>query len=178
MRKSNSFSSMISGKNEIFLPVTTKTSSRFRLRQILGHCLYRRVVIWALLIIVLLSLTFFNPQFSQRTPKDVLGLVQMGKDQAPAQGQVEVVPVPKTEDAIPEKQEGTAEADKQDQAEAQPEKEAEKEAEKEEEKEEEEEKKDEGPHWLKYTQYVPSLRVQAETHLLTFATVLMATTMA
>ena len=150
MRKSNSFSSMISGKNEIFLPVTTKTSSRFRLRQILGHCLYRRVVIWTLLIIVLLSLTFFNPQFRQRTPKDVLGLVQMGNAQVPAQGQLEVAPVPKTEDAVPEKQEETG---KQDQAQEEPQKEAEKE----EVKEDEEEKKDEGPHWLKYTQYVPSL---------------------
>lgn len=161
---------MISGKNEIFLPVTTKTSSRFRLRQILGHCLYRRVVIWSLLIIVLLSLTFFNPQFSQRTPKDVLGLVQMGKDQAPAQGQVEVAPLPKTEDAVSEKQEGAVDADKQEQAEEEPEKEAE--------KEEEEEKKDDGPHWLKYTQYVPSLPPGVKAYLLTFAPVLMATTRA
>jgi hypothetical protein len=65
-------------KDETFLPTTTKPQPKFRVRALLGHCLYRRVVVWGLVVIVVLSVTLFQPQLTHRSRK-VLDLVQLGK---------------------------------------------------------------------------------------------------
>jgi hypothetical protein len=77
---------MMARKEDYFLPVSTKPQSKLRVRALLGHCLYRRVVIWALVVVVLLSITLFNPQLSHNT-RNVLDLVQIGKADVP-QGKV------------------------------------------------------------------------------------------
>lgn len=78
LEKSDSVSSYMSGKSEIALPVSTKPQARFRVRAVLGHCLYRRVVIWTIVVIFLLSVTLFNPRIGTR-PRDVLDLVHLGQ---------------------------------------------------------------------------------------------------
>lgn len=77
-RKSDSISSIMSLKDEAYLPSSTKPKSKFRVRALLGHCLYRRVVVWGLVVVVLFSITLFNPQITHRSRK-VLDLVQLGK---------------------------------------------------------------------------------------------------
>ncbi|KAK7917220.1 hypothetical protein PG985_010828 [Apiospora marii] len=134
LRKSSSFGSMISAKNEIYLPVNTKPQSKkFRLRQILGHCLYRRVVIWTLVLILLLSLTLFNPRLTTKTRQDVLDLVQLGK------GQLKETHVEKGDEIVLQTQDGAVVEEKKEPVEEQ--------------KEEEEEPEDDGqngPHWMRY----------------------------
>ncbi|CAJ2502316.1 Uu.00g097100.m01.CDS01 [Anthostomella pinea] len=49
------------------LPISTTSQrgsspSKFRLKALLSHCLYRRVVIWTIVVIVLLTVSLFNPQ--------------------------------------------------------------------------------------------------------------------
>jgi hypothetical protein len=70
-------------KEEPFLPISTKPQSKFRVRQLLGHCLYRRVVVWALVIVVLVSFTLFNSRIPHRS-HNVLDLVQLGKGEMPS----------------------------------------------------------------------------------------------
>ncbi|KAI0009928.1 hypothetical protein F4779DRAFT_335176 [Xylariaceae sp. FL0662B] len=67
-------------KSEIMLPITTKPQSKFRVTALLGHCLYRRVVIWTIVIIALLSVTLFNPRLTARS-RDVLDLVHGTKSE-------------------------------------------------------------------------------------------------
>ncbi|KAI5861199.1 hypothetical protein GGS23DRAFT_598726 [Durotheca rogersii] len=77
-RKSGSFPSFVSRKNETYLPVTTKPQSKFRLKTLLGHCLYRRVVVWTILIVFVLAVTVFNPRLAG-PPRDVLDFIDGGK---------------------------------------------------------------------------------------------------
>ncbi|KAI0144137.1 hypothetical protein F4776DRAFT_675683 [Hypoxylon sp. NC0597] len=60
-------------KSETYLPVSTKPQSKFRVKALLGHCLYRRVVIWTVVVIILLSVTLFNPRLTTRS-RDVFDL--------------------------------------------------------------------------------------------------------
>ncbi|KAM0808978.1 hypothetical protein AB5N19_09321 [Seiridium cardinale] len=83
LRKSDSFPSIMTRKQEIFLPISTKPQPKLRVRALLGHCLYRRVVIWTLVVIALLSFTLFNPRLTSSS-RNVLDLVQMGKSDIPA----------------------------------------------------------------------------------------------
>lgn len=81
-RKSDSLVGVMSRKDDdLFLPVSTKPRARFQVRALLGHCLYRRVVIWTLVVIGLFSITLFNPQITQS--RNVLDLVQLGKGEIP-----------------------------------------------------------------------------------------------
>ncbi|KAI0473156.1 hypothetical protein GGR56DRAFT_602174 [Xylariaceae sp. FL0804] len=80
-RRTGAWSSRMGRKSEISLPVTTKPRSKFRVTSLLGHCLYRRVVIWSLVVIVLLGLSLFNPGLSAQS-RNVLDLVQGTKGQA------------------------------------------------------------------------------------------------
>lgn len=82
LRKSDSFPTIMREK-EIFLPMSTKPQSKLRVRALLGHCLYRRVVVWGLVAVALLSITLFNPQLTHRS-KNVLDLVQIVKADVPA----------------------------------------------------------------------------------------------
>ncbi|KAI0179294.1 hypothetical protein GGR52DRAFT_535605 [Hypoxylon sp. FL1284] len=77
-RKSGSFPGLMARKSELCLPVTAQSKPKFRVKAILGHCLYRRVVIWTLVILVLFSLTLFNPRLTARS-RDVLDLVHTSK---------------------------------------------------------------------------------------------------
>ncbi|KAI0151039.1 hypothetical protein BJ166DRAFT_469545 [Pestalotiopsis sp. NC0098] len=67
-------------KGELFLPISNKPQPKLRVRTLLGHCLYRRVVIWTILMIVVLSFTFYNRSYHSR---NVLDLVQMGSIDKP-----------------------------------------------------------------------------------------------
>lgn len=140
-RKSGSFPTLMARKSEAYLPVSTKPQSKFRMKALLGHCLYRRVVIWTVVVIVLLSVTLFNPRLTARS-RDVLDLVHGAKGDIKDSHHV-------AEGTGIQKQQG-------DQAQEQ-------EQEQEEIKEDEEEKKEDeedellpetvnGPHWLRYRQ--------------------------
>ncbi|KAK3326350.1 hypothetical protein B0H66DRAFT_472361 [Apodospora peruviana] len=55
--KSSSFSSTSSRREEkLLLPLSAKPQPKFRVRALLGHCLYRRVIIWSVTAIFLLSM--------------------------------------------------------------------------------------------------------------------------
>jgi hypothetical protein len=88
-RKSGSFPSFMTRKTEMYLPTTNKPQSSFRMKSLLGHCLYRRVVIWTVVVIVLLSITMLNPQINTRT-HDVLDLVKLGKGDTRTRPQLSV----------------------------------------------------------------------------------------
>ncbi|KAI0842539.1 hypothetical protein F5Y06DRAFT_306082 [Hypoxylon sp. FL0890] len=77
-RKSGQYPSLMGRKSEAYLPVSTKPKPKFRVKALLGHCLYRRVVIWTVVIIVLLSITLFNPRLTTSS-RDVFDLVH-GKE--------------------------------------------------------------------------------------------------
>jgi len=56
-RKSSSFSSTSSAREEKFLlPLSTHRQPKIRVRTILGHCLYRRVIIWIVTALFLLCM--------------------------------------------------------------------------------------------------------------------------
>ncbi|KAH8671357.1 hypothetical protein BX600DRAFT_510036 [Xylariales sp. PMI_506] len=78
LRKSEPFSSALLKKQEVYLPISSKKKPAFRVKALLGHCLYRRVVIWTLVVIFLLSITVFHPDLTRRTG-NVLDIVQIGK---------------------------------------------------------------------------------------------------
>jgi hypothetical protein len=80
-RKSDSLVGVMR-KDDLFLPVSTKPRAKFQVRALLGHCLYRRVVIWTLVVIGLFSITLFNPRITQNS-RNVLDLVQLGKGEIP-----------------------------------------------------------------------------------------------
>ncbi|KAI1336886.1 hypothetical protein F5Y15DRAFT_190121 [Xylariaceae sp. FL0016] len=76
--RSGSSSTCLTFKDEMHLPVTTKSQSKFKVKTLLGHCLYRRVVIWTVLIIILLTISLFNPQITTKS-RNVLDMVQGSK---------------------------------------------------------------------------------------------------
>jgi hypothetical protein len=53
-RSSSSLSSFLSVDEKPLLPHPAHQKSRFRIRTLLGHCLYRRVILWCAAAIVLL----------------------------------------------------------------------------------------------------------------------------
>jgi hypothetical protein len=76
IRKSGSFSTTIARKSDVGLPIHTSTKPRpkFQVKALLGHCLYRRVVIWTLTIFALLTVFLFNPHLTTRS-RNVLHIV-------------------------------------------------------------------------------------------------------
>ncbi|TGJ88748.1 hypothetical protein E0Z10_g117 [Xylaria hypoxylon] len=67
-------------KSDVFLPTHTNTKPRtkFQVRALLGHCLYRRVVIWIGMIFMLLVLILFNPRLATQS-RNVLDIVHGSK---------------------------------------------------------------------------------------------------
>jgi hypothetical protein len=142
---------MMTANPEAHLPISNKPKSKLRVKALLGHCLYRRVVIWTIVVIACLSLTLFNPQLNTRS-REVLEMVNLGKgepkegpeivtntglqkqtgdDEAQAEqvgqdAEVNIIEEENSDESIPtqEKEEGN----------------------------EKENKDDDGPHWLKYKQ--------------------------
>jgi hypothetical protein len=53
-RSSSSLSSFLSSDEKPLLPHPAHQKSRFRIRTLLGHCLYRRVILWCAAGLVLL----------------------------------------------------------------------------------------------------------------------------
>ncbi|ORY68768.1 uncharacterized protein BCR38DRAFT_455643 [Pseudomassariella vexata] len=166
LRKPDSFSGLMSRKSEVYLPITSKPQPKFRVRALLGHCLYRRVVLWTLIVIVLLSVTLFNPRITQR--HNVLDLVHVGV------GEVAESKAEQTGDLSLTKQDGKNDADERpmkldeehnddeqsenksestsedkEREKKKKEKGKDKQKEKEQAKEKEKEKLN-GPHWLRY----------------------------
>ncbi|KAJ8124153.1 hypothetical protein ONZ43_g54 [Nemania bipapillata] len=76
IRKSSSFPLTISRKSDVGLPTYTNTKPRpkFQVKALLGHCLYRRVVIWTLSIFALLAIILFDPHLTTRS-RTVLHIV-------------------------------------------------------------------------------------------------------
>lgn len=133
-------------KSEIYLPVSTKPQPKFRVKALLGHCLYRRVVIWTVVIIILLSFTLFNPRITARS-RDVFDLVHGSK--------TETKSIPQLHDNIGlQKQDGKEDRIQDLVEEEKAENELKEQEEKEGEREKEKGKEDssKGPHWLKYKQ--------------------------
>lgn len=59
-KSSSRNSSPASLKNEIMLPLPVQASQRFPVRALLGHCFYRRIIIWAITVIIFLCLVLFS----------------------------------------------------------------------------------------------------------------------
>ncbi|KAI1355226.1 hypothetical protein F5Y01DRAFT_328081 [Xylaria sp. FL0043] len=77
-RNSGSFS--MARKVDVSLPLHTdpKPRTKFQVRALLGHCLYRRVVIWIIMVFALLTLMIFDPRLSTRS-RNVLDMVHGSK---------------------------------------------------------------------------------------------------
>lgn len=65
-------------KQEPQLPISIKPRAKIRVKALLGHCLYRRVILWSLLAIACMSLFLFDPRMTARS-KEVLDLVSLRK---------------------------------------------------------------------------------------------------
>lgn len=57
-RSSSSLSSILSVDEKPLLPHPAHHKSKFRIRALLGHCLYRRVILWCVAVLVLLCFAF------------------------------------------------------------------------------------------------------------------------
>lgn len=88
------------------------------------------------MLILLLSLTLFNPRLTTKTRQDVLDLVQLGK------GQLREAQADKGEEIVLQKQDGAVVEEKKENVEEQ----------KEEQEEEPEDDGSNGPHWMRYKQ--------------------------
>ncbi|GAW17072.1 hypothetical protein ANO14919_065220 [Xylariales sp. No.14919] len=79
-RKSGPFPNVMARKSEVLLPIHTDTKPRakFQVRALLGHCLYRRVVIWIGMIFMLLILVLFDPHLTTKS-RNVLDIVHGSK---------------------------------------------------------------------------------------------------
>ncbi|KAH6655420.1 hypothetical protein BKA67DRAFT_236379 [Truncatella angustata] len=164
-RRSDSFPSMMSGKQDIYLPISTKPQPKLRVRALLGHCLYRRVVIWTLVAIALLAITLFHPGLTHNT-HNVLDLVQLGKsdiskpnyptklDETVASlvkqsGQGEEAESPK-QSKDDKGESSSKEATTKELAEESPKEKIETEKSKESKKKQKQKQRPKGPHWLDY----------------------------
>ncbi|KAI1820497.1 hypothetical protein F4861DRAFT_522837 [Xylaria intraflava] len=67
-------------KRDLYLPthVNPKTKSKFRVRALLGHCLYRRVVIWTVVLFLFLTALLFDPHLTTQS-QNVLDMVHGSK---------------------------------------------------------------------------------------------------
>ncbi|KAI1177181.1 hypothetical protein F4777DRAFT_596793 [Nemania sp. FL0916] len=78
-RHSGSLSTMAL-KNDTYLPTHTDTKPRpkFQVKALLGHCLYRRVAIWTVVIFALLATVIIDPHLNTQS-RNVLHMVHGGK---------------------------------------------------------------------------------------------------
>lgn len=151
-RKSGSFPNFMARKSEAYLPISTKPQSKFRVKALLGNCLYRRVVIWTFLVIALLSFTLFNPGLAGR-PRDVLDLVHgsiNGVNGAPQATDNVILQTQDSQDDV--HIQDPVEEEKEPVEEMQEQEEEKEEENPEDEKEEETEENANSPHWLRYKQ--------------------------
>ncbi len=78
-RSSSSLSSFLSREEKFLLPRPAAKTRGFRFRALLGHCFYRRIILWAIgagsLLCILLTSTRSGPQ-SQR----ILDLVKFNQE--------------------------------------------------------------------------------------------------
>ncbi|OTA95040.1 hypothetical protein M434DRAFT_70053 [Hypoxylon sp. CO27-5] len=126
-RKSGQYPSLMARKSETYLPVSTKPQSKFRVKALLGHCLYRRVVIWTVVVIILLSVTLFNPRLTTRS-RDIPENIGLQKQESEEEHIQDLsVEEKKSDEEVKEEEEL-----------------------KEEEEEEPEGDDVNGPHWLRY----------------------------
>lgn len=67
-------------KGDVSLPThaNPKPRTKFQVRALLGHCLYRRVVIWVVMIFVLLTIILFDPRLTTQS-RNVLDIVHGSK---------------------------------------------------------------------------------------------------
>ncbi|KAI0184357.1 hypothetical protein EV127DRAFT_474418 [Xylaria flabelliformis] len=79
-RRPGSFSAAMARKSDPYLPthINTKPRARFQVRALLGHCLYRRVVVWTIFFLVLLTVALFDPRFTAQS-RNVLDMVHGSK---------------------------------------------------------------------------------------------------
>lgn len=79
-RTSGSFTTVIARKTDVSLPMHTdaKPRPRFQVKALLGHCLYRRVVIWTTIAFALLTVVFFDPRLTTQS-RNVLHYVHGSK---------------------------------------------------------------------------------------------------
>lgn len=80
VRTSGSFSTAIARKSDVSLPMHTdaKPRPKFQVKALLGHCLYRRVVIWTTIVFALLTVVIFDPRLTTQS-RNVLHYVHGSK---------------------------------------------------------------------------------------------------
>ncbi|KAH9906722.1 hypothetical protein F4778DRAFT_593419 [Xylariomycetidae sp. FL2044] len=154
-RKSGSFPNLMTRKSEIYLPVTTKPKSRFQVKAVLSHCLYRRVVIWTVVVIILVSVSLLNPRLAKES-REVFDFVQGSKErpkEVPIIDEIADVPEEEVHNENPDVQ-LTEEKEEHDHEQGQENTEAEAEEVEEEAEEEGDEPDNErtvnGPNWMAY----------------------------
>ncbi|KAI0407622.1 hypothetical protein F4802DRAFT_595025 [Xylaria palmicola] len=80
-RKPGSFSIAKTRNNDVFLPTHTNTKPRpkIQIRTILGHCFYRRVVVWGVVFFMFLAVLLLDPRLTASS-HNVLDIVHGSKD--------------------------------------------------------------------------------------------------
>lgn len=78
-KSSSRNSSPASRKNEAMLPLPVQASPKFAVRALLSHCFYRRVIIWAITVTVLLCLVLFSGGVQTNRGRILDHLVDFGK---------------------------------------------------------------------------------------------------
>jgi outer membrane biosynthesis protein TonB len=86
-RRAGSWPSLFASRDKDMLPFSSHPEPKWRSKSLLSNCLYRRVVIWGIVVVVGLSLTLFNPQLSSRS-KEVLNMVHLGQGESSLPSQV------------------------------------------------------------------------------------------
>lgn len=66
--------------DDFLLPPPGQHQRKIRVRTLLGHCLYRRVIIWTITLLSLLSLTLYSSGSVVRTTGRILNLVDFSKN--------------------------------------------------------------------------------------------------
>lgn len=91
---SKSLSSILADDEKPLLPFPVHQKPKFRVRALLGHCLYRRVILWSIAVFFLLCLTLSSGGARQRRNSllEMVNLGQAAKDRHDVPQVVFVVP--------------------------------------------------------------------------------------
>ncbi len=99
--KSDSFSRILSTRDEkyVLLPPPVHQKPKIRVRALLGHCLYRRVIIWTLGVVCLLWLAFTTSGVRLRNGR-VLDFVEFMQGERGKQEEPEGITFVVTEESV------------------------------------------------------------------------------
>lgn len=85
------------------LPTSRTPRSKIRMKTLLSHCFYRRVVVWTFIFLICLSLSFLNPRWNTKS-REVLDLVKLRQEHSKSK--------PSTEENVAIQAQGSQEEEK------------------------------------------------------------------